>query len=151
MHVTNVRVRSQFTVQNSTSTYTYYNTLLLYQSVPTHRTGFGELISCGTRGPGEWSGDGVGLFGSYSSIGGVPQSSQLCCWIFGARGLDGGLRLHAIVFGFFCFNWFISRHAQCVGSVQFCFQSDVLPFNGLPRKPLPISLLLNFSSTEYSS
>lgn len=38
----------------------------------------------------------LNLFGSKSSTGGVPQSSQLCCWIFGARGLDGGDLLQAI-------------------------------------------------------
>lgn len=84
------------------------NSIVCWQRVPnertflqwwlaTYRIGFGELISCGTRAFGEWSGDGLGLFGSNSSIGGVPQSSQLCCWIFGARGLGGGLRLHAIL------------------------------------------------------
>lgn len=46
----------------------------------------------------------TGLFGSNKSIGGDSQSSQLSCWIFGARGLDGGdERPQAIIF-----NWTFS-------------------------------------------
>lgn len=45
---------------------------------------------------GESRMDNLGLFGSNKSTGGVRHSSQRCCWIFGARGLDGGDRLQAI-------------------------------------------------------
>lgn len=54
-----------------------------------------NAISKGLRLHGD-RGDGMSLLGSKRSIGGVPQSSQLCCCIFGARGLGGGLRLQAI-------------------------------------------------------
>lgn len=98
----------------------------------TYRMGLGELHSCEPRVFGEWSGDGLGLFGSNSSIGGVPQSSQLCCWIFGARGLDGGLRLHAISIQFtfsysaftnYTMSYGISRHAKFTFSYRSVFTS----------------------------
>lgn len=40
---------------------------------------------------------GLFWFGSNISIGGVLQSSHDCCWIFGALGLDGGLREHDMI------------------------------------------------------